>query len=176
MCHWPCSQHLSRDKHNKFFIFSDSLSVLTSLRNKKLENALIVQLLSRLDSMSKHKEMIMCWVLSHIGVSGNERADSVAKSALDLGPEFISISYTDLKPTTSIFLHTKWQQWWDSNIHNKLFQIQPTLREWRSAFRKSRREQVIILTVHWSYKAYSLFHTEKGTTTTVLDLSDDLHR
>ena len=30
------------------------------------------------------------------------------------------------------------------NIHNKLFQIQPTLGEWRPAFRKSRREQVVI--------------------------------
>ena len=40
---------ISWDKHNKFIIFSDSLSVLTSLGNKKLENPLIVKLLSRLD-------------------------------------------------------------------------------------------------------------------------------
>ena len=50
---------ISRDKHNKFIIFSDSLSVLTSLENKKLENPLNVKLLSRLDSMSSHKEIIM---------------------------------------------------------------------------------------------------------------------
>ena len=42
------------------------------------------------------------------------------------------------------FLHTKWQQRWSNNIHNKLFQIQPTLGEWRPASRKSRREQVVI--------------------------------
>ena len=47
---------ISRDKNNKFIIFSDSLSVLTSLKNKKLENPLIVKLLSRLDSMSSHKK------------------------------------------------------------------------------------------------------------------------
>ena len=47
---------ISRNKHNKFIIFSDSLSVLTSLKNKKLENPLIVTLLSRLDSMSSHKK------------------------------------------------------------------------------------------------------------------------
>ena len=46
---------ISKDKH-KFIIFSDSLSALTSLRNKKLENPLIVKLLSRLDSMSSHKD------------------------------------------------------------------------------------------------------------------------
>ena len=86
----------------------------------------------------------MCWIPSHIRVSRNESADSAAKSALDLSPEVLSIPYTDLKQTISKFLHTKWQQRWDINIHNKLFQIQPTLGEWRPAFRKSRREQVVI--------------------------------
>ena len=28
---------------------------------------------------------------------------------------------------------------------------------------------------NWSYKAYSLFHFETGTTTTVFDLPDNLH-
>ena len=51
---------ISKNKHNKIIIFSDSFSVLTSVRNKKLENPLIVKLLSRLDSMTSHKEIIMC--------------------------------------------------------------------------------------------------------------------
>ena len=101
---------ISRDKHNKFIIFSDSLSVLTLLKNKKLENSLIVKLLSRLNSMSSHKKIILCWIPSHIRVSGNERADSAAKSALNLSSKVLSIPYTDLKPTISKFLHTKWQQ------------------------------------------------------------------
>ena len=79
----------------------------------------------------------------HIGVRGNEKADSAAKSALDLTPDKSRISYTDLKPTIYKFLHTKWQQQWSNNIHNKLYQIQPTLGEWRPASRKSR-EQVVI--------------------------------
>ena len=86
----------------------------------------------------------MCWIPSHIGVRGNERTDSAAKSALDLSPKAISIPYTDLKPIISKFFHTKWQQRWDMNIHNKLSQIQPTLGEWKPAFRTSRREQVVI--------------------------------
>ena len=109
---------------NKIIIFSDLLSVLTSRGNKKLENPLIGKLLSRLDSMPSHKKMILCWIPSQIGLR--------------------SIPYTDLKLTISKFLHTKWQQQWNNNIHNKLYQIQPTLGEWRPAFRKSLREQVII--------------------------------
>ena len=94
--------------------------------------------------MSSHKKIILCWIPSHNGVSGNKRADLAAKLTSDLSPEVLSIPYTVLKPTISKFLHTKWHQWWDINIHNKLFQIQPTLGEWRPAFRKSRREQVVI--------------------------------
>ena len=42
-----------KSKHKKFIIFSDSLSVLLSLRNKKFQNPLI-KLLSRLDSIRKN--------------------------------------------------------------------------------------------------------------------------
>ena len=44
----------------------------------------------------------------------------------------------------TLFRSREWQQQWSNNIHNKLFQIQPTLGEWRPASRKSRREQVVI--------------------------------
>ena len=98
---------ISKSKHKKF-IFSDSLSVLLSLRNKKFQNPLIMKLLSRLDSMSNRKEIIICWTPSHIGVRGNIKADSTAKSALDLSPDKSRIPYTDLKPTINKFLHTKW--------------------------------------------------------------------
>ena len=135
---------ICKNKHNKFIIFSDLLSVLTSLRNKKLENPLIVKLLSRLDSMLSHKEITMCWIPSHIRVNRNERADSAARSVLDLSSNNISAPYTDLKPQINKFFLTKWQQCWNNNINNKFFQIKPTLGEWRPAFRKSRKEQVII--------------------------------
>ena len=40
-----------KSKNKKFIIFSDSLSVLLLLRNKKFQNPLIIKLLSRLDSI-----------------------------------------------------------------------------------------------------------------------------
>ena len=68
----------------------------------------------------------------------------LTKSAEDLTPDKSRIAYTDLKPTINKFLHTKWQRQWSNNIHNKLFQIQLTLGEWRTTSRKSRRKQVVI--------------------------------
>ena len=95
-------------------------------------------------SMSNSKEIIICWIPSHIGVKGNERAGLAAKSALDLTLDKFRIPYIDLKPKINEHLLTKWQEYWNKNIHNKLFQIQLTFGEWRPAFKKSRREQVII--------------------------------
>ena len=98
---------ISKSKGKKFLIFSDSLSVLTSLCYKKFENPLIIKLLSRLDLMSNHKEIVMCWIPSHIGVRGNERAESAAKATLDLKPDNIRILCTDLKPKINKLLFAK---------------------------------------------------------------------
>ena len=45
--------NILKEKHKKYIIFSDSLSVLLSLNNKKLEYPLIIKLLCRLHSTSK---------------------------------------------------------------------------------------------------------------------------
>ena len=72
----------SDDDH--FIIFSDSLSVLLSLHNKKMDNPLILQLLQKLHHLScAHKPIHLCWIPSHIGIRGNEAADMAAKESLD---------------------------------------------------------------------------------------------
>ena len=37
-----------------------------------------------MEAASKGKDIVFCWVPSHVGISGNESADSTAKAALDL--------------------------------------------------------------------------------------------
>ena len=71
----------SEDDH--FIIFSDSLSVLLSLNNKKLDKPQVVKLLQKLHFLSDaHKTIFLCWIPSHIGIRGNEAADVAAKESL----------------------------------------------------------------------------------------------
>ena len=89
---------VSTSNKEKFSIHLDSISVLQSLKNTKHDDLFIVKLLNKLDSMNHSKKVIFCWIPSHIGIQGNDKADSLAKAALYMVPDKKSkIPYTDLK-------------------------------------------------------------------------------
>ena len=47
-------------------IHSGSISVSQSIENRKLDNPLIVKLLNKLNSINHHKNVIFCWIPSHM--------------------------------------------------------------------------------------------------------------
>ena len=142
--------------HLKFSFFSDSLSVLQSINNCKLDNPLVQDILLRFHNMSS-KHIILCWLPSHTGIKGNEKADIAAKSALLLPPSNFKLPYTDFKPVINKYLFNKWQSVWDSAIHNKLHSIKPILSEWWPAYRMNRKEEVVLtrLRIGHSYATHS---------------------
>ena len=70
--------------------------------------------------------------------------DSVAKSALDLPITQYKTPYSDFKGTVHLHIRNRWQAKWDLAITNKLHAIKPTLGEWAPAFRKQRREEIVL--------------------------------
>ena len=117
---------MSDDDH--FIICSDSLSVLLSLHNMKLNNPLILKLLEKLHHLScAHKTIYLCWIPSHVGIRGNEAADMAAKESLNLNITDSQVPYTDLKCHINHFISNKWQERWSSCPDNKLFKIKPPL-------------------------------------------------
>ena len=94
---------------NIFYFFSDSLSSLNSIGNKKLDHPITLQIL--LKYLFTHSyNIIFCGLPSHVGITGNEKADKAAKSALNKPILRIPIPYTDLKPIINKYIHNKWQQ------------------------------------------------------------------
>ena len=70
-------------KPSKFIIYSDFKSVLQALQNKDSSTPLITRLLDKMNTLSKNNSIILTWIPSHIGIQGNERADSCKKSIPD---------------------------------------------------------------------------------------------
>ena len=53
---------ISTSNSKKFIIHSDSISVLQLIKNRKLDNLLIVKLLNKLNFISHCKNVIFCWI------------------------------------------------------------------------------------------------------------------
>ena len=89
----PCKQ---------FTVFSDSLSALQAIKNFDVDNHLVMHIVgehSRLQESGKH--VGLCWIPSHIGITGNEKADAAAKVALSQQITYSKLPAMDLYPSIS---------------------------------------------------------------------------
>ena len=73
------------DANNKFIIFSDSLSVLKAMNHTSSKNPQIQKLLEKCHELLAYKEIMLCWIPSHIGIQENEMVDKQAKTSIYLG-------------------------------------------------------------------------------------------
>ena len=128
---------------NKFVIFSDSLSVLKSLNHTSSKNPKIQNLIEKHHGLSKTKEILFCWLPSHVGIKGNEAADVKAKASLDLEISNFKLPCTDFKPFINRYILSKWQLSWDRATFNKLHEIKPVLGK-NTIYRSLRREEVVL--------------------------------
>ena len=72
-------------KKKKIVIFSDSTSSLQSINGFNLDSDLVQKFLKDYTIPAKNvKNIILCWIPSHLGILGNEKAEATAKAALSL--------------------------------------------------------------------------------------------
>ena len=141
---------ITQTESTKFIIFSDSISPNIPKKKKKkkkknLDDHLTMQLLTRLEILSKIKEIELCWIPSYIGIKGNDQADSAAKTAWKMPTDkSFKILYTDFKIEIKNFTQNKWQLRWNNTPHNKLQTIKAEIGEWKEGYRKSHREEIIL--------------------------------
>jgi len=122
------------------------MSCLQAIDQHKWDNPIILQILERIHRIQEgHKTIKFCWIPSHIGIGGNERADAAAKAALrlDITPD-ASIPYTDLRQTINTYFTKTWQEKWSQSNGNKLFAVKPILGDTKFGRNICRRDETIL--------------------------------
>ena len=133
----------------KFVIFCDSKSVLESIDNHLTDNPLVVEVLDEIQELISRFDKIIqfCWVPSHVGITGNVKADKAANEgrAKEENTSLL-IPSSDLIPLVRNFIRDKWQQRWeykDSIRLIKLKEIMPIIAPFHT-LGLLRREEVVI--------------------------------
>ena len=130
---------------NRFVIFCDSYSALQALETLHSRNSLVIRIKKKCRKLKcDGKEIILEWIPSHVGISGNEMADKKAKESLNLSRfKTLPYSYEDFKYIMKSDILKQWQQEWDQ-FNSHLHQIKPKLGNMGSSFNKNRRNEVAI--------------------------------
>jgi len=90
------------------------------------------------------KNIALCWIPSHVGIPGNEKADSAAKDGLFLSVTALKSPASELLPRATKLISEKWQKLWNNCTGNKLQPINPTIGVYQHVRSLSRRDAVII--------------------------------
>ena len=110
----------------------------------KLEHPLIGMVIQKCVFKYCKKKTVFCWVPSHTGIKGNEKADFAAKSALDLPRSKVGVPYSDFKHLISQYICSTWQNDWNGAVINKLHSVKPVLGDWQSSYRQCRKDEVVL--------------------------------
>ena len=130
---------------NNFLIISDSLSVLTALKNPWPKNEITQA--TQLELINTQKNIDFMWVPSHVGIKGNELADEAAFLASKniLNNTIDKISSIDIFTSVRHKTLMSWQHLWDSiPPTNKLKNIKSSVKQWYTPPNLSRRQNIAI--------------------------------
>jgi ribonuclease HI len=130
--------------NDRFVVLSDSLSCLQAIQNRKLNNALILEIVSRVHQLvAGGSKVVFMWLRSHVGIGGHSAVDAAAKAALNLAVCANPEPFTDFQSQVVSYVRRKWQTEWDGEVHNKLHAIQPIIPA-ATSYRLPRRDELIV--------------------------------
>ena len=115
-------------KTNKHCIIStDSFSAVERLRGKTFQTKNVRRFYKLATASPK---VVIAWIPSHVSISGNKGADGLEKVALTSSWAALShVCWSDLKRRVDMYIRTVWQELWNYESGNKLYEILPDLKE-----------------------------------------------
>ncbi|GBN12298.1 hypothetical protein AVEN_199467-1 [Araneus ventricosus] len=129
-------QEILPSHQRNFILYTDSMSALETLSHYDNRiHPVALEILSVLQFLRKKGfNIIFCWVPSHVGISGNETADVIARFASDFLPR--ALPYCDIKKFLVSHLLSVWQQKWNLLTRNKLYPVKPSVGLWPAFLRR----------------------------------------
>ncbi|XP_055842324.1 uncharacterized protein LOC129909275 [Episyrphus balteatus] len=79
-----------KHRNKNIAIMSDSQAALKALKSYEINSKLVLECIGKLNELGKINKVTLHWVPGHVGVQGNEEADSLAKTGANsplMGPE-----------------------------------------------------------------------------------------
>lgn len=136
---------LSSNQKNCSIIISDSLSALSSISNPYPKNELVQHIQKLISEINRPTSFM--WVPSHVGIPGNEKADTIAYEATT-SPSSTKINTLTSSETFNIIQHKlmeEWQKFWSNlPLSNKLRNVKLSIKKLKYPPNTKRREEVNI--------------------------------
>nr|CAI5854111.1 unnamed protein product [Callosobruchus analis] len=116
-------EFLTSAESDTYIICSDSRSAITAIRNIFSPDPIIKKILD-LHTFLKSNSVVSVWCPAHIGISGNENADTAAHAAAaqrSSETENYPLKMEDFKAYLKSKINHLWQMNWEKVIHNFAF-------------------------------------------------------
>ena len=157
-----------QSRGEKFLILSDSLSSLKAIQEKKLDHPFLVDFFELFTTLSQDgKDVQLAWIPSHVGIKGNEAADTAAKAALEEElPENAKTKFADLRAGALSYIKQASQAEWEKEDEgprpNKLYQIQPVRSDPLPRNCSTRKEESVLSRLHIGHTYITHRHLLSG--------------
>ena len=162
---WQALRYIEYEENNTFLICCDSLSVLESISNSFSYNPLVQHILSLTQWLKDQEKVIyFAWIPGHIGIPGNELADSAARQAAESENESwenIPLLPDDVKTALRLRINDTWQNEWRIT-ESKLKITKPLVGKEKIHKGFTRREQVALTRLRIGHTNLTSIHMLRG--------------
>ncbi|ELU10867.1 hypothetical protein CAPTEDRAFT_200496, partial [Capitella teleta] len=152
------------NEQHQFVICSDSLSAIMAIHGMDVRHPYVLQVLYAIKSISQQEKIVVfMWCPSHVGIPGNEMADTLAKEALSsTNLAELPVPASDLRCLIKKYIRSRWQHEWDEQHSNKLHSIHPTIGPWPPCQREKRREEIVLARIRIGHTHYTHDYIPRG--------------
>lgn len=142
----------------KRIIFTDSLGSVQELSKLSPNNTRAKEILNTITN-KYNSTFAICWIPSHCGILGNEKADQLAKEALQkqINDEITPTKENQLLKAKNN-AREKFDQFWSQQHDNKLFKLKQHTRKYKFAPRLNRNECVKIARLRFGHTRFTHEH------------------